>query len=80
MERVSEETKQSIEKKLQMICQDLLLAWDERQTESELQKASIAAFGEPVVFDQDKLIEHYEFCERALRDIVRNIPGTHGER
>ena len=82
LEKVSEEVKKSVEKKLVKICKDLLLIWDERQSETELQKASIKAFGKVVVMDaeQDTLGEHYKVCSDLLKEVVDHIPGTHCER
>ena len=80
VERVTEEMKKSVEKNLVKICKDLLNAWDERQTETGLQKASIRAFGSSLVPEEGKLEEFYRNSENLLRDVVEKIPGTHGEK
>ena len=82
LEKVSEEVKKSVEKKLVKICKDLLLAWDERQSETELQKASIKAFGKVVVVDAEKDThgESYNLCEDLLKEVANHIPGTNGEK
>ena len=80
VERVTEEMKKSVEKNLVKICKDLLNAWDERQTETGLQKASIRAFGSSLVPEEGKLEEFYRNSENLLQDVVEKIPGTHGEK
>ena len=42
------------------ICKDLISAWDERQSETELQKASIKTFGKSFFPEPDKLEEFYQ--------------------
>ena len=80
VERVMEEMKKSVEKNLVKICKDLLNAWDERQTETGLQKASMRAFGSSLVPEEGKLEEFYRNSENVLQDVVEKIPGKHGKK
>ena len=78
--KVSAEVKQRVEKNLKKICKDLIKAWDERQSETNLQKASIKAFGMSHAPGSDKLDEYYQAREMALKTVVETVPETFGDR
>ena len=80
VEKVSEEAKANVEKMLKKVCKDLIKAWDERQNETDLQKASSKAFGKCRTPKADKLEEYYQAREEDLKSVVQQVPGTHGEK
>ena len=70
----------SVEKKLEKICKGLIKFWDERQNETQPQKASCEAFSRCHDMEPDKLEEFYQAREKDLESVVAIIPGTHGEK
>ena len=80
VENISENVKENVERNLEKICKDLLKAWDERQTETELQKASIEAFVNVSIPEPDKLKDYYEARENDIKSVVSKVPGTHGDK
>ena len=80
VEKISDEVKMKVEKNLEKICKDLIKAWDERQSETELQKTSIKAFGQSYSPEPDKIAEFYQAREKDLESVVETVPGTLGEK
>ena len=79
VENVTEEVKASVEKSLRVICKDLLKAWDERQTETKLQKVAIEAFGKVHMPDPD-LETFYKDRTNELTAVIGIMPGNHKEK
>ena len=80
VENISNEVKESVEKSLMLICKDLLKVWNERQTETGLQKAALEALGKVHEPDPDNIQGYYKAREQALKVVVEYIPGTHKQK
>ena len=80
VEKISDEVKMKVEKNLEKICKDLIKDSDERQSETELQKTFIKAFGQSYSPEPDKIAEFYQAREEGLQSVVETVSGTLGEK
>ena len=60
-----------------IICKDLLKNWDERQTETKLQKVGIEAFGKVHMPDPDNLESFYKDRTHELTAFIGTMPGNY---